>query len=67
MSPQIHARSIKTLKRRLAHLESRIAKSDPEKPLTYDISEVKALRYAIRMTEICKEMIEMHSVSSNID
>lgn len=67
MSSNIHNRSIKTLKRRLTHLESRISESDPEKPLTYDISEARALRYAIRMAEICKAMIDAGKLSPDID
>jgi len=56
-----HRKCIKTLQRRLSHLEDRIAANESEEPLTYDIAEARALRYAIRMTEMCKSMMDEQS------
>jgi len=57
-----HRKCIKTLQRRLSHLEDRIANNkNSDEPLTYDIAEARALKYAIRMTEMCKSMIDEQS------
>ena len=52
-----HRKCMKTLKRRLDHLEKRIRDNTSKEPLTYDISEARALRYAINMSEMYKSMI----------
>ena len=52
-----HNKCIKTLKRRQAYLEERIANNTTDNPLTFDIAEVRALKYAIHMTEMCRSML----------
>ena len=60
-----HRKCMKTLKRRLDHLEDRIRNNTSEEPLTYDISEARALRYAIKMSEMYKSMIDAQAEHHN--
>lgn len=51
------SKHIKTLQRRLAHLESRVHESRKRhKNLTFDISEIHALKHALNTMLLCKEL-----------
>lgn len=51
------SRHIKTLQRRLAHLESRVQESRKKhKNLTFDIAEIHALKHALNTMLLCKDL-----------